>query len=28
MNIVLTFLYAVFYNCHHRLGFLKGKEFL
>jgi len=28
MNIVFTFLYAVFYNCHHSLGFLKGQEFL
>ena len=28
VNIVFTFLYAVFYNCHHRLGFLKGEEFL
>jgi len=28
VNIVFTFLYAVFYNCHHPLDFLKGKEFL
>jgi len=28
MNIVFTFLNAVFYNCHHPLGFLKGNEFL
>jgi hypothetical protein len=28
VNIVLMFLYAVFYNCHHPLDFLKGKEFL
>jgi hypothetical protein len=28
MNIVFTFLYAVFYNFHHRLGFLKARNFL
>jgi len=28
VNIVFTFLYAVFYNCHHSLGFLKGGEFM
>ena len=28
LNIVFTFLYAIFYNCHHPLGFLKGEEFL
>jgi len=28
MNIVITLLCAVFYNCHHPLGFLKGEEFL
>ena len=28
MNIEFTFLSAVFYNCHHPLGFLKGEEFL
>ena len=28
MNIVFTFLYAVFYNCHHPVSILKGKEFL
>jgi len=28
MNIVFTFLYAVFYTCYHPLGFLKGEEFL
>jgi hypothetical protein len=28
VNIVFTFLYAVFYNCHHPLGFLKCEEFL
>jgi len=26
-RIVFTFLYTVFYNCHHPLGFLKGEEF-
>jgi len=28
MNILFTFLYAVFYNCHHPVGFLKCDEFL
>ena len=28
MNIVFTFLYSVFYNGNHLLGFLKGEEFL
>jgi hypothetical protein len=28
VNIVFTFLHAVFYNCHHPLGFLKGDKFL
>ena len=28
MNIVFTFLYAVFYDCHHHLGFLKTRNFL
>jgi len=28
MNIVFTFLYAVFYNSNHPLGFQKGEEFL
>ena len=28
MNIVFTFLYAVFYNGNHTVDFLKGKEFL
>jgi len=28
MNIVFTFLYAVFYKCHHPLGFLRCEEFL
>jgi len=28
MNIVFTFLYAVFYIGNHTVGFLKGKEFL
>ena len=28
MNIVFTFSCAVFFNCHHPLGFLKGEEFL
>jgi hypothetical protein len=28
VNIVFTFVYAVFYNCHHPLGFLKDKEFV
>jgi len=28
MNIVFTFLYAVFYICHHPLGFLKHEELL
>jgi hypothetical protein len=28
LNIVLTFLYAVFYNCHHPLGFLKARNLL
>jgi len=28
MNIVFTFLYAVFYKCHHPLGLLKGEELL
>jgi len=26
MNIVFTFLYAVFYNCHHPLGFSKSQR--
>jgi hypothetical protein len=25
---VFTLLYAVFYNCHRLLGFVRGKEFL
>jgi len=28
MNIVFTFLYVVYCNCHHPLGLLKGEEFL
>ena len=28
MYIVITVLYAVFYNCHHPFGFRKGEEFL
>ena len=28
MNIVFTFVYAVFCNGNHPLGFLKGEEFL
>jgi hypothetical protein len=28
MNIVFTFLYVAFYNCHHPLDFLKGEEFM
>jgi hypothetical protein len=28
LNIVLTFLYVVFYDCHHPIGFLKGNKFL
>ena len=28
MNIVFTFLYAVFCDCHHHLGSLQGSEFL
>jgi hypothetical protein len=28
VNIMLTFLYTVFYNFHRPLGFLKGKQFL
>ena len=28
MNIVFTFLYAVFCDCHNRLGSLQGLEFL
>ena len=26
MNIVFTFLYAVFYDCHHYLGSSQGSE--
>ena len=28
MNILFTLLYAVFYICHHSLGFLKDEELL
>jgi hypothetical protein len=28
VNIVFTFLYVVFYNGNHHLGFLRGEEFL
>ena len=28
VNIVFKLLYAVFYNCHHPLGFAKGKGLL
>ena len=28
VKIVFTFIYAVFYNCHCPLGFLKGEDFL
>jgi len=28
MNTVFTFLYAVFYDRHHSVGFLKARNFL
>jgi hypothetical protein len=27
VNILFTFIYAVFYNCHHPLGFLKAERY-
>jgi hypothetical protein len=27
VNIVITLLYAVFSNCYHPVGFVKGREF-